>query len=352
MPSNSLLRVAAAAGCAALFALSAPVSADVKLNGSGASFPFPIYSKWFKDFSKQTDGIRVDYQAKGSGAGIQDLINGAVDFAASDAAMKDDEMAQVEAGVVLLPMTAGEVVLAYNLDGVDELKLPRDVYPEIFLGNISKWNDPKIAEANPGVDLPDEDITVIVRSDSSGTTYVFTGHLSTISEGFKEQVGQAKAPSWPSNENLIKAPKNDGITAQIKQIPGSIGYIEYGYAKLTNQPTAMLENKSGNFVAPGPESGAAALASAEFPEGTLPNSDVPNLIAWVWDPAGADAYPIATMTWLLLYRDQDDDKAAALRKLVEYCVSDEAQGQADGLGYIPLPAEVVAKVLDAVKFVE
>jgi phosphate transport system substrate-binding protein len=352
MPLNTPLRIAAAAGCAALFALSAPVSADVKLNGSGASFPFPIYSKWFKDFSKANKDIRVDYQAKGSGAGIQDLINGVVDFAASDAAMNDDEMAQVEQGVVLLPMTAGEVVLAYNLKGVDELKLPRAVYPEIFLGKITKWNDPKIAEANPGVDLPDEDITVVVRSDSSGTTYVFTGHLSTISEAFKEEVGQAKAPNWPDSDKFIKAPKNDGITAQIKQIPGSIGYIEYGYAKLTNQPTAMLENAAGNFVAPGPESGAAALASAEFPEGTLPNSDVPNLIAWVWDPKGADAYPIATMTWLLLYKDQDDDKAAALRKLVEYCVSDEAQGQADGLGYIPLPAEVIAKVLDAVKFVQ
>ncbi len=353
MSLNTPLRLAAAAGCAALFALSAPVSADdVKLNGSGASFPFPIYAKWFKDFSKQTDGIRVDYQAKGSGAGIQDLINGAVDFAASDAAMKDDEMAQVEQGVVLLPMTAGEVVLAFNLDGVDALKLPRDVYPEIFLGKITKWNDPKIAAANPGVDLPDQDITPIVRSDSSGTTYVFTGHLSHISEAFKSEVGQAKAPNWPDNKKLIKAPKNDGITAQIKQIPGAIGYIEYGYAKLTGQPAAMLENKSGNFVAPGPESGAAALASAEFPEGTLPNSDVPNLIAWVWDPAGADAYPIATMTWLLLYKDQDDDKAAALRQLVEYCVSDEAQGMADGLGYIPLPPAVIAKVKQAVEFVQ
>ena len=352
MPLNTPLRIAAAAGCAALFALSAPVSADVQLNGSGASFPFPIYSKWFKDFSKQSDGIRVDYQAKGSGAGIQDLINGVVDFAASDAAMNDEEMAQVKQGVVLLPMTAGEVVLAYNLKGVDGLKLPRDVYPEIFLGKITKWNDPKIAEANPGVDLPDEDITVVVRSDSSGTTYVFTGHLSNIDKAFADEVGQSKAPNWPDSDKFIKAPKNDGITAQIKQIPGSIGYIEYGYAKLTKQPTAMIENASGNFVAPGPESGAAALASAEFPEGTLPNSDVPNLIAWVWDPKGADAYPIATMTWLLLYKDQDDDKAAALRQLVEYCVSDEAQGQADGLGYIPLPAEVVAKVLDAVKFVQ
>jgi phosphate transport system substrate-binding protein len=352
MMYSNFLKSVAVAGCLSTLALAPAAQAEVKLNGSGASFPFPIYAKWFKDFSKENKDIRVDYQAKGSGAGIQDLINGVVDFAASDAAMKDDEMAQVKQGVVLLPMTAGEVVLAYNLDGVDELKLPRDVYPDIFLGKITKWNDPRIAAANPGVDLPDEDITVVVRSDSSGTTYVFTGHLSYINDAFKTEVGQAKAPNWPDSDKFIKAPKNDGVTAQIKQIPGSIGYIEYGYAKLTKQPTAMLENKAGKFVAPGPESGAAALASAEFPGGTLPNSDVPNLIAWVWDPAGEDAYPIATMTWLLLYQEQDDDKAAALRKLVEYCTSDEAQGQADGLGYIPLPTEVIEKVRAAAEFVQ
>ena len=352
MTSPRLLQAVAVASCLSALAWAPAAQADVKLNGSGASFPFPIYAKWFKDFSRANKDIRVDYQAKGSGAGIQDLINGVVDFAASDAAMKDDEMAQVKPGVVLLPMTAGEVVLAYNLKGVSELKLPRDVYPEIFLGKITKWNDPKIVAANPGVDLPDEDITVVVRSDSSGTTYVFTGHLSHISETFKTEVGQAKAPNWLASDNFIKAPKNDGVTAQIKQIPGAIGYIEYGYAKLTKQPTAMLENKSGNFVGPGPESGAAALASAEFPEGTLPGSDVPNLVAWVWDPAGDNAYPIATMTWLLLYQDQDDDKAAALRKLVDYCTSEEAQSQADGLGYIPLPAEVIEKVRAAAAFVQ
>jgi len=352
MYCNVLKRAAVAAALSTAAVAPLAQADEVRLNGSGASFPFPIYAKWFKDFSKEHDDIRVDYQAKGSGAGIQDLINNVVDFAASDAAMKESEMAQVDEGVVLLPVTAGEVVLAYNLKGVDELRLPRDVYPDIFLGEINKWNDPRIAEANPDADLPDEDITVVVRSDSSGTTYVFTGHLSHIDEQFKEQVGQAKAPDWPDQNNFIKAPKNDGITAQIKQIPGALGYIEYGYAKLTGQPTALLENKSGNFVAPGPQTGAAALAAAEFPDGTLPNSEVPNLIAWVWDPAGADSYPIATFTWLLLYAEQDDDKAAALRELVESLVSDEAQGQADKLGYIPLPDEVATKVRDAAQYIQ
>ena len=351
MKIATILKTSCTALCIAGLVFATHASADVKLNGSGASFPFPIYSKWFKDFSKQTKGVRVDYQAKGSGAGIQDFINNTVDFAASDAAMKEEEMAQVKQGVVLLPMTAGEIVLAYNLKGVKELKLPRDVYPEIFAGNITQWNDPKIVAANPGVKLPDEAITVVVRSDSSGTTYVFTGHLAEIDENFKNTVGQGKAPQWPKSDKFVKAPKNDGITATIKQTPGSIGYIEYGYAKLTNTPTAMLENKSGNFVMPSAESGSAALASAEFPGGTLPNSDVPNLIAWVWDPAGAEAYPIATFTWLLLYKDQDDDKAKALRDLVEYCLT-EGQKSADKLGYIPLPENVIAKVRDAVKFVQ
>ena len=351
MSFSKFLKKSATVICAAGVVLSFQASADVKLIGSGASFPFPLYSKWFKDFSKETDGVRIDYQAKGSGAGIQDFINGTVDFAASDAAMKDKEIEQVKDGAVLLPMTAGEVVLAYNLEGVAELKLPRNVYPEIFAGNITMWNDPAIAAANPGVELPNKAITVVVRSDSSGTTYVFTGHLSEINSHFKDKIGQAKSPQWPNSAKFVKAPKNDGITATIKQTPGAIGYIEYGYAKLTNAKTAMLENKAGHFVAPGSESGAAALASAEFPTGNLPNSDVPNLIAWVNDPAGDEAYPIASFTWLLLYKNQDDEKAKVLRDLIEYCLT-EGQKSADALGYIPLPENVIAKVREAAKLVQ
>ena len=227
--------------------------ADLKLNGSGASFPAPLYNKWFKDYSKMTDGVRVDYQSKGSGAGIRDFINETVDFAASDAAMKDKEIAKVKKGAILLPMTAGEVVLSYNLKGVKTLKLPRDVYPAIFLGKITKWNDPKIVAANPGVKLPDQKITVVVRSDSSGTSYVYTNHLSAINAEFKEKIGAAKSPKWPTTGKIVKAPKNDGVTATIKQTPGAIGYIEYGFAKLTKSPTALLQNQKGAFVAAGGE---------------------------------------------------------------------------------------------------
>ena len=207
MQKANRIRAALAGGFVTLFALSAAVSADVKLNGSGASFPFPIYSKWFKDFSKAEEGIRVDYQSKGSGAGIQDLINGTVDFAASDAAMSADEMAKVKQGVVLLPMTAGEIVLIYNLKGVDDLKLSRAAYAGIFSGKIVKWNDPAIAATNPGVSLPDSAITVVTRSDSSGTSYVFTGHLSAISEEFKTAVGQSKSPSGPTTASSSRPPR-------------------------------------------------------------------------------------------------------------------------------------------------
>ena len=343
MRISSLLSTAVLSGCLSAVAFSPAAFADVKLIGSGASFPQPIYAKWFKDFSAANKGVRVDYQSKGSGAGIQDFINQVVDFAGSDAAMSDEEIGQVKSGAVLLPMTAGEIVLTYNLKGVEELKLPRAVYPAIFTGEITRWNDPKIAEANPGVDLPDEDITVVVRSDSSGTTYVFTGHLAAVDDGFKDSVGQGKSPQWPKSDKFVKAPKNDGVTATVKQTPGAIGYVEYGFAKLTKAPVAMLENQSGAFVAPGPESGAAALASAEFPSGNLPGSDVPDLRAWIYDPEGEKAYPIATFTWLIFPETQDAEKAQVARDLVEYCLT-KGQQSADAMGYIPLPANVVETV--------
>jgi phosphate transport system substrate-binding protein len=324
---------------AAMVALATQMSqasaADLRLVGSGASFPFPIYSTWFKAFSKQTNGVTVDYQAKGSGAGIQDLINNTVDFAASDAAMTPEQIAKVDKGVVLLPMTAGEIVLAYNLPGQPTgLKLPRDVYPDIFLGKITRWNDPRIAAANPGITFPDLPITVVRRSDSSGTNFVFTKHLSAISPAFKEQVGFGTTVNWPSSDKIVAAPKNDGVTATIKQTPGAIGYIEWGYAKLTKANVALLQNKSGKYVAAGGEGGALALASADFPT---------DLIVWVDDPTDPGAYPIASFTWQLFYQKQDPQKADYLRKLVDYQLT-EGQKIADSMGYIPLPPSVVEKV--------
>ena len=328
----------------------APVSAqNLRLTGSGASFPFPIYSAWFKDFSQKTSGVTVDYQSKGSGAGIQDFINNVVDFAASDAAMDDADLAKVKQGAVLLPMTAGEIVLSYNVNGVKELKLPRAVYADIFAGKITQWNDPKIAAANPGVTFPNQNITVVVRSDSSGTTYVFTGHLAAISAAFKSEVGHGTTVQWP--KSFVKSPKNDGVTATIRQTPGAIGYIEYAFAVATKQPMATLENKAGRFIAPGDQAGKAALASAEFPSGNLPGSEVPDLRVWVSDPVGDSAYPIASFTWMLFYKDQDDAKAKALRDLVEYGLT-QGQAMAPKMGYIPLPDNVIERVRKAAALIQ
>jgi phosphate transport system substrate-binding protein len=333
MKRNSSLVIAAVL---ALAAQSWQAKADdLRLTGSGASFPYPLYSAWFKDFSKKTAGVSIDYQAKGSGAGIQDLINSTVDFAASDAAMTPEQIAKVANGVVLLPMTAGEIVLAYNLPGQPKnLKLPRDVYPDIFLGKITNWSDPRIVKANPGVKFPDLPITVVRRSDSSGTTFVFTKHLSAINPAFKEQVGFGTSVQWAQSDKIVAAPKNDGVTATIKQTPGAIGYIEWGYAKLTKADTALLQNKAGKYVAPGGKGGPIALSGAKFPD---------DLIVWVDDPTEAEAYPIASFTWMLFYEKQDAQKAEYLRKMVSYGLTD-GQKMAESMGYIPLPANVIEKV--------
>src|SRR5215468_4476886 len=312
---------------------------SVRLTGSGATFPFPVYSAWFKSFSTKHKGMTVDYQGKGSGAGIQDLINHTVDFAASDAAMTDEEMAKVQGGVQLLPMTGGEIVIGYNLPGNPKgLKLPRDVYPAIFLGKITKWSDPKIKAANPGMALPDLDITVVRRADSSGTTFVFTTHLAAISEEWSKGPGAGTTVNWPKSDKIVASPKNDGVTATIKQTPGAIGYVEYAFAKFSKIEMAQLQNRAGQFVSAGGEGGPAALAGTQLPA---------NLRAWVTDPDGARAYPIATYTWMLFYKENKDaKKAAALRQLVEFCLAD-GQKMATGLGYIPLPDNVIAAVRKA-----
>ncbi len=305
----------------------------VRLIGSGASFPFPLYSAWFKNYSRTHKNVNIDYQAKGSGAGIQDFINRTVDFAASDAAMKPEEMARVPGGVQVLPMTAGEIVLAYNLPGnPKELKLPREVYPEIFLGKITKWNDPKLQSANPQIKLPDLPIAVVRRADSSGTTFVFTSHLSAISPAFKNGPGAGMTVNWPSSDKFVAAPKNDGVAATVKQTPGAIGYIEYAYAIGAKLNMASLQNKAGQFVPPGPEGGIATLANTQLPE---------DLIAWIFDPEGEKSYPITTFTWMLFYKQNGDPKKAeTLRDVVEYCLT-EGQKMSPKLGYIPLPQNVV-----------
>jgi phosphate transport system substrate-binding protein len=325
--------------------LSAPVHArDLRITGAGASFPFPVYSAWFRQYNRITPGVRIQYQSVGSGTGVRNLINRTVDFAASDAAMTDEEIAQVDGGVVVLPMTAGEIVLAYNLPGVDQLRLPRDVYPSIFAGEVTRWNDPRIMDANPGVALPDRQITVVRRSDSSGTTFVFTQHLSAINENFRDRIGAGTSVVWPNQSNFVGAPRNDGIMATINSTPGAIGYVEYFFASSTNSPVAMLENAAGKFVMPDENSGQAALASADF--------STDDLRIWVTDPLDPAAYPITTLTWMLFYRQHGNDAiAAALRDFVTWAMAD-GQAMAQELSFVPLPDLVVKRVLEQVPSIQ
>jgi len=314
------------------------MAADVTLQGTGATFPAPLYQRWFTEYNKLHPEVQINYQALGSGAGVKQFQEGLVNFGASDAAMTDEEIAAVKDGVVLLPMTAGSVVLAYNLPGgPPELKLSREAYVGIFLGTISKWNDPKIASANPGVTLPDTKITPVTRSDGSGTTFVFTQHLSAISNEWKSGPGTGKSVNFPAG---VGGKGNPGVTALIKQTPGAIGYVEYGYAKQTNMPMAVLENRSGQYVKADRESEKAALSSVTLP---------PDLRAWISDPATPTAYPIVTYTWLLAYKKYADPKVRdALKGVIKYGLT-EGQKFSEELGYIALPESVVTAVSKALE---
>jgi phosphate transport system substrate-binding protein len=309
------------------------VTENVTLSGAGASFPAPLYQRWFGDFNKTNPAVTVSYQSVGSGAGVKQFIAGTVDFGASDVAMKDDEITKVPKGVLMLPMTAGSIVLAYNLPDLKApLKLSRAATADIFLGKIKKWNDPAIAKANPGVKLPDSAIAVVSRSDGSGTTAVFTKFLSAISSDWKTKVGDGKTVNWPTGTG---AKGNEGITAQVQQNKGSVGYVEYGYAKQNDLKFASLENKSGAFVEPSDASAQATLAGVELPE---------NLRAFISDPVAKDAYPIVTYSWLLAYKTYSDpNKVKALKAIINYNLTD-GQKVSPELGYIALPEKVVTKV--------
>ena len=312
----------------------------VTLQGTGATFPAPLYQKWFAEYNKEHPNVQINYQALGSGAGIKQFQQHLVNFGASDAAMTDQEMAPVKDGVVLLPMTAGAIVLAYNLPNVaTDLKLSREAYVGIFLGKITSWNDPAITKVNPGVNLPDTKITVVSRSDGSGTTFVFTSHLSAISDEWKNGPGPGKSVNFPVG---VAGKGNPGVSALIKQTPGAIGYVEYGYAVQAKMPMATLENKSGKYVKADLSTGKDALASVQLPE---------NLRAWVTDPAGPDSYAIVTYTWLLCYKKYQNAKTAdALKSVIKYGLTQGQSFSAD-LGYIPLPGNVIdadMKALDQI----
>jgi phosphate transport system substrate-binding protein len=317
---------------------TALAAGEVTLQGTGATFPAPLYQKWFQEYSKLHPDVQINYQALGSGAGIKQFQQGLVDFGASDAAMTDDEMKQIkDGGVILLPMTAGSIVLAYNLPGGPaQVKLSRDAYVGMFLGKITTWNDPAIVKSNPGVTLPDTKVTIVTRSDGSGTTFVFTSHLSAISDAWKAGPGAGKSVNFPVG---VAGKGNPGVTALIKQTPGAIGYVEYGYAKQTGMPMASLENKSGKFVTVSLDSERAALSSVTLPA---------DLRAWITDPTAPDAYPIVTYTWILAHKKYSDPQIAkTLKSVLNYGLT-QGQSFSLDLGYIPLPPGVVTEVTKAV----
>ncbi|HEU4584543.1 MAG TPA: phosphate ABC transporter substrate-binding protein PstS [Gemmatimonadaceae bacterium] len=306
------------------------------LDGAGATFPYPIYSKWFSDYARES-GVRINYQSIGSGGGIRQLTEGTVDFGASDAPMTDEEMAKLKSPVLHFPTVLGAVVITYNLPGVDgALKLSGPVLADIFLGKITRWNDSRVAALNSGVKLPASDILVVHRSDGSGTTYIFSDYLAAVSPAWKSGPGKGKELSWPTG---LGAKGNEGVAGQVKQMPGAIGYVELAYAKQNGLTYASIENASGSFVAPTIESVTAAAAGAA---GNLPD-DTDYRISIVNAP-GAEAYPISSFTYLLVYGNQRDaKKAEALLGFLRWYLR-EGEESAASLDYAPLPPTIVAQL--------
>jgi phosphate transport system substrate-binding protein len=308
--------------------------APIDLQGAGATFPFPLYSKWVAEYQKVNPNVRINYQSIGSGGGIRQIIERTVDFGATDAPMNDEEMGKAPGKIIHIPTTVGAVVIGYNVEGVTELKLSPDVAAGMFMGAIKKWNDPKIAKLNPGVKLPAEDISVVYRSDGSGTTAVFTEYLSKISPKWKDKVGAGKSVSFPVGQG---AKGNEGVAGQLKTSPGTLGYVELAYAKQTNITFATVENAAKKFVAPSLEgiTAAASGATANMAE---------DLRVSIVDAAGEAAYPISSFTYILVYEEQQDAvKGKALAEFLWWAIHD---GQQFGppLDYAKLPAEVVSKV--------
>ena len=305
---------------------------SITINGAGSTFVAPLFRRWFEQYHKEHPNVAVDYDVVGSGEGTKRFLEGTVDFGASDAALSDEEIASVKRGAVLIPVTAGSIVLAYSPEGLPpHLKLSRSVYADIFLGKITHWNDPRIAAINPGVTFPDRDIQVVARNDSSGTTFAFTNHLSAISEEWRKDRGAGKTMGWPNHVSRVNG--NEGVAGQISLGVGMIGYVEYGTARRAGLGLAWLENKAGNYIKPTGTSGLETLLQSKMPS---------NLRLFMPDPDGQDSYPIVTYSWLLMYARYDDPKKLdALKDMVRWCL-DEGQEESESLGYIRLAPQVIA----------
>jgi len=309
---------------------------SLTINGAGATFPYPIYSKWFDEYQKTHPNVRINYQSIGSGGGIKQLTEQTVFFGASDGPMTDAQLHAAHGAILHFPTVLGGVVPVYNVEGVTApLRFSGSLLAGIYLGKVTKWNDPAIAQLNPGVKLPPNDIAVVHRSDGSGTTYIFCDFLSKVSPDFKQKVGVSTSVSWPAG---VGAKGNEGVSGLVRQTPGAIGYVELIYALQNKITFGDVQNSAGKFVTASLESVTAAAAGVTMPDDfrvSITNAD------------GADAYPIASFTWMLLYQHPTDKaRSAAMVDFLKWALSD-GQKFAPGLGYAPLPQPVIAKEIQA-----
>jgi phosphate transport system substrate-binding protein len=306
------------------------------INGAGATFPYPIYSKWFDEYTKIDPSVNFNYQSIGSGGGITMLRNQTVDFGASDAPMNDVQLKASPSPVLHFPSVMGAVVLAYNLTDVKQkIRLTGPVIADIFLGNVVKWSDPKIAQLNPGVNLPDDPIVTCHRSDGSGTSYIFSDYLSKVSPDWAKQVGKGTSLKWPVG---LGAKGNEGVTGLVQQTPGALGYVELIYALKNNIPFAIVKNHDGAWI---DASLAGVTAAAAGAASNMPD----DFRVSITDAPGPDAYPISSFTWLLIYKNETDKaKGQAIVKFLKWCLTD-GQQYAAALDYAPLPAAVIQKEL-------
>jgi phosphate transport system substrate-binding protein len=312
---------------------------NIELIGAGATFPYPLYSKMFDVYNKEY-GVKVNYQAIGSGGGIRQLINKTVDFAGSDAIMSDKELAEAPAPVLHIPTCAGAVVMTYNLSGSPQLRFTPDVIADIFLGKINKWNDHRLAEINPGVKLPDMTMTVVHRSDGSGTTFIFSGYLSKVSNEWKEKVGSGTSLNWPTG---LGGKGNPGVAGLVQQTPGSVGYVELIYALQNKMLYGPVKNKKGNFV-------TATIASTSLAADTNLPDDMKVMLT---DTDAPDGYPISGFTWILAYKDlnyggRTEEKAKGVVKLL-WWMTHGGQKYAEPLDYAPLSKKAVEKAEKIIK---
>ena len=328
---------------ATLLALTATAAVAQNINGAGATFPNPIYSRWFSEFNKLHPEIKINYQPIGSGGGIRQVSEGTVDFGATDGPMSDEQIASAKVKTIHIPTVLGAVVPVYSLPGVNaELKFSSDVIADIYLGKISKWNDGRIAKDNPGVSFPDKAILPVYRSDGSGTTYIFTDFLSKVSQDWQSHVGKGTSVKWPTG---IGQKGNEGVAGMVRQSPYSFGYVELIYAVANKMQYGLVKNAAGKFLKATPDGVTAAAAAAAK---TMPN----DYRVSITNAAGPDSYPISSFTWLLIpVQSKDPAKGKALQAFLQWMI-DTGESEAAGMTYAPLPKQVQDKVRLTIKQVK